>query len=473
MKIAVIGAGYVGLTTAACFAEVGHEVFCAENKPEKLAALNSGQMPLFEPYLAGMLAKSRKLGRLRFGATEEAAAGCEALFICVGTPLSETGEVDVSAVESVARTVSQVAHGYRLVVQKSTVPVGSCTRLNETLAAHRPASNGHAPLRWDVVSNPEFLREGSAVADFLHPDRIVIGADNPEAAQAVRRIYGPILRREFACPVHGVRHDGEQETPLVVTGARTAEMIKHAANSFLAMKVSFINMVADLCEVAEADVEEVVKGIGLDHRIGPAFLKPGIGFGGSCFPKDVQGFIQVAEQFGCDFSLLKVVEQINARRVEQFAAGIQDELGALRSKRIGVWGLAFKPDTDDVRNSPAVAVARRLLAEGAVIQVYDPEAMENAGRELAGALFCRDAYQAAFGAEALLALTAWDEFLQADLSRVREDMLRPLIFDGRNMFSAEKLAALGFKCRQIGRIGHTASASRAAAREEARLGATR
>lgn len=473
MKIAVIGAGYVGLTTAACFAEIGHDVFCAENKPDKLAALNSGQLPLFEPYLAEMLANNRDLGRLRFGTTEEAAAACEALFICVGTPLNEAGEVDISAVESVARTISQVSHGYRLIVQKSTVPVGSCGRLNEMLEGRRPASNGHAPLRWDVVSNPEFLREGSAVADFLHPDRIVIGADNPEAAEAVQRIYGPILQREFACPVHDARHHGEPATPLVVANTRTAEMIKHTANSFLAMKVSFVNMVADLCEAAEADMEKVVEGIGLDHRIGPAFLKPGIGFGGSCFPKDVQGFIQVAEQFGCDFSLLKVVEQINAQRIDQFVDRIKDELGALRDKRIGVWGLAFKPDTDDIRNSPAVAIARRLLIEDAEVRVYDPEAMENVRRELPDAIFCRDAYQAAFGAEALLALTAWGEFLQADLSRVREDMLRPLIFDGRNMFSAEKLVTLGFRYHQIGRIGHTVSASGATPREEARLGAAR
>lgn len=470
MKIAVIGAGYVGLTTAVCFAEVGHDVFCAENKPDKLAALQSGRMPLFEPYLPEMIAKNRELGRLRFGTTEQAVAECEILFICVGTPLNDAGEVDLSAVESVARTISQAAHGYRLIVQKSTVPVGSCGHLNEMLASRRPASNGHAPLRWDIVSNPEFLREGSAVADFLHPDRIVIGSDNSEAAEVVQRIYHPILRREFDCPIHAAKHDDEHPTPLVIANTRTAEMIKHTANSFLAMKVSFINMVADLCEAAEADVERVVEGIGLDHRIGPAFLKPGIGFGGSCFPKDVQGFIQVAEQFGCDFALLKEVEQINTQRVERFVARVKEELGTLQGKRIGVWGLAFKPDTDDIRNSPAVAIVRRLVDDGAVVRAYDPEAMENARRELPDEIFCGGLYEAAKDAEALLALTAWDEFLQAELSRVREDMLRPLIFDGRNMFPADSVAALGFT--HI-RIGCAASAPNIAEQAEARVGAAR
>ncbi|MGH9403068.1 MAG: UDP-glucose dehydrogenase family protein [Terriglobia bacterium] len=451
MKIAVIGAGYVGLTTAACLAEVGHNVFCAESQPEKLISLKAGQMPLFEPYLEDLIAKNRDSRRLQFGPTEEAVAACEILFICVGTPLTGTGEVDVSAVERVAQTISQTAHGYRLIVQKSTVPVGSCSQLHELLAKNLPARNGHSAFHWDVVANPEFLCEGSAVEDFLHPSRIVIGADNPEAAETLKGIYSYILQGKFACPIHGARHDGEQPAPLVIADTRTAELIKHTANSFLAMKVSFVNMVADLCEAAGGDIEKVIEGIGLDQRIGPAFLKPGIGFGGSCFPKDVQGFIQVAEKFGCDFSLLKEVERINAERVGRFLAKIKDELGDLRGKKIGVWGLAFKPNTDDIRNSPSIAIVRRLLAEGAEIQAYDPQAIGRAKQELPDVFFCRDAYEAAVGAEALLALTAWDEFSSADLSRVRADMLRPLIFDGRNMFSEEKLTALGFAHIRVGR----------------------
>lgn len=451
MEIAVIGAGYVGLTTAACLAEIGHAIFCAEIRSDKLAALKTGQMPLFEPYLAEMVAKNHDLGRLQFGSTEEAVTACEILFICVGTPLTATGEVDVSAIENVARTISQTAHGYRLIVQKSTVPVGSCSSLHELLARNRPAGNGSTPFRWDVIANPEFLREGSAVKDFLHPDRIVIGVDSPTAAETLKRIYDPILRREFTCPIHGAQHDDEPPVPLVVADTRTAELIKHTANSFLAMKVSFINMVADLCEAAEGDIEKVIEGIGLDHRIGSAFLKPGIGFGGSCFPKDVQGFIQVAEKFGCDFSLLKEVERINTERVDRLLAKVKGELGDLRGKRIGAWGLAFKPDTDDIRNSPAIAIVRCLLAEGAKVQVYDPQAMDKAKTEISNAIFCSDAYDAAAGAEALLTLTAWDEFLNADLARVRADMLRPLIFDGRNMFPEERLAALGFTQNRVGR----------------------
>lgn len=451
MKIAVIGAGYVGLTTAACLAEVGHNVFCAENRSDKLKALESGRMPLFEPYLENLITKNRASRRLEFGSTEEAVAACETLFICVGTPLTSTGEVDVSAVEGVAQTIRQAARGYRLVVQKSTVPIGSCGRLHELLGKNRPAKNGHSSFHWDVVANPEFLREGSAVQDFLHPDRIVIGADNAAAAEALKHIYSPILQREFTCPIHRVRHGSERPVPLVTADTQTAELIKHTANSFLAMKVSFVNMVADLCEAAGGNIEKVIEGIGLDHRIGPAFLKPGIGFGGSCFPKDVQGFIKVAEKFGCDFSLLKEVERINAECVDLFLAKIKSQLGDLRGKRIGVWGLAFKADTDDVRNSPAVAIVRRLLAEGAQMQVYDPEAMDNAKQELPDAIFCSNAYEAAAGTEALLALTAWNEFLSVDFSRVREDIVRPLIFDGRNMFSGEKLASLGFAHSSVGR----------------------
>ncbi|MDE3180560.1 MAG: UDP-glucose/GDP-mannose dehydrogenase family protein [Acidobacteriota bacterium] len=444
MRIAVIGAGYVGLTTAACLAEIGEHVFCAESNPEKLGALERGELPLFEPHLGDLIAKSRHAGRLEFGLTEDAVSACEVLFICVGTPLDENGEVDVSAVEQVASTVSRCAHGYRLIIQKSTVPVGSCSELNELLSSSRSPANGSAAFHWDVVANPEFLREGSAIQDFLHPDRIVIGAENNAAAEAVREIYRPIIERGFNCPVHGVRHANEQPVPVVIADTQSAELIKHTANSFLAMKISFINMVADLCEAVGGDVQKVVEGIGLDHRIGPAFLKPGIGFGGSCFPKDVQGFIQVAEKFGCDFSLLKEVEKINQNRVDRFVAKVKEALGGLRRKKLGVWGLAFKPNTDDIRNSPAIAIVRRLIAEGAEIQAYDPQAMKNAGRELPEAHYRADAYAAAAGSDALLVLTDWAEFLDCQWDRVRAIMQHPLVIDGRNMFSPAALAQHGF-----------------------------
>jgi len=443
MEIGVIGAGYVGLTTAACLAETGHNVFCADNNAEKLRALQAGQMPLFEPYLEDLARKNRDARRLRFGSTEEAVSACDTLFICVGTPLGEDGEVDVSAIEQVAQTISQTAHGYRLVIQKSTVPVGSCRPLHELLGKNRPAKNGHSALRWDIVANPEFLREGSAVQDFLHPDRIVVGAENPEAVESLKAIYRPIVQRDFVCPIHGARHEGEKPVPVVVADTQSAELIKHTANSFLAMKVSFINMVADLCEAVGGDIEKVVEGIGLDHRIGPSFLRPGIGFGGSCFPKDVQGFINVAEKFGCDFSLLKEVEKINTQRVGRFVAKVKEALGDLKEKKIGVWGLAFKPNTDDIRNSPAIAIVRRLLAEGAVVQAYDPQAMSKSRSDLPEVRYCRDAYEAATAAEALLVLTEWAEFRSADWDRLRGLMIQPLIIDGRNMCSTSEMASHG------------------------------
>lgn len=473
MRIAVIGAGYVGLTTAACLGAIGHDVFCAENNAERLAALCSGKFPLFEPYLDELINEGRRAGRLEFGSTETAVAACEAIFICVGTPLGADGEVDLSAVELVARTIRQSAHGYRLIIQKSTVPVGSSRELDRLLAAGPPARNGSAPLEWDVVANPEFLREGSAVEDFLHPDRVVIGAESTIAVEALQAIYRPIIACDFECPVHRVRHCGGSEPAVVVTDTQSAELIKHTANSFLAMKISFINMVSDLCDAVGGDVRKVAEGIGLDQRIGPAFLRPGIGFGGSCFPKDVQGFIHVAEKHGCNFSLLKEVERINQDRVDRFVARVKQALlaepavatasaspistvnvtpafipvnarvqsttaPALKGKTIGVWGLAFKPNTDDVRNSPAIAIVRRLLDDGAQIRAYDPEAMKNAEREVPGTHFCEDAFQAAVGADALLLLTEWQEFLDIDLERVYTLMAHPLVLDGRNVLSSQR-----------------------------------
>lgn len=484
MRIAVIGAGYVGITTAACLATIGHLVYCAENNPERLAALRSGRLPLFEPCLAELVGQNRSANRLGFGSTEAAVAACEAIFICVGTPLGADGEVDLSAVELAARTVRRSAHGYRLIVQKSTVPVGTSREIDRLLAANLSESNGREPLRWDVAASPEFLREGSAVADFLHPDRVIIGAESERAARALRAIYDPIITHDFDCPVHGVRHRGEKHVPVVVTDTQSAELIKHTANSFLAMKISFINMVSDLCEAVGGDVQKVVEGIGLDQRIGPAFLRPGIGFGGSCFPKDVQGFIHVAEKHGCNFSLLKEVERINQDRVDRFVAKVKRALlaappgaaadttaavsaekgiassheilrrgaarralavadvqheSSLKGKTIGVWGLAFKPDTDDIRNSPAVAIVRRLLDEGAQIRAYDPQAMKNAERELPDAHYCGDAYEAAVGADALLVLTEWREFSEIDLERVYPLMVHPLVIDGRSALSSQQI----------------------------------
>jgi UDPglucose 6-dehydrogenase len=446
MKISVIGAGYVGLTTGACLAELGHEVFCAEADTQRLAGLQNGNMPFFEPFLEEMVERNRAASRLKFGSTEEAIDRGQAIFICVGTPPLDNGEADLSTIEDVARTIAKHAQSYKLVIEKSTVPVQTGRRLRQYLAHHKMSH-----LQHDVVSNPEFLREGSAVEDFFHPDRIVIGVEEERAGEQMKEIYRPVLEQNFACPVHqDCNH--EKEPRFLVTDTNSAELIKHASNSFLATKISFINMVADLCEAAGADITKVSEGIGMDPRIGSYFLRPGIGFGGFCFPKDLQAFVRIAEKFGCDFSLLREVERINHARIERFIEKLTKELGVLRGKKVAVWGLAFKPDTDDVRFAPALSIIRQLLAEGAIVQAYDPQAMEKARRELPQIAYCRDVYEAAEGAEAVLVLTEWGEFCDVDWPRLHSVMDRALIVDGRNALPLEQVAAHGFQYQGIGGV---------------------
>lgn len=446
MDISVIGAGYVGLTTAACLAELGHNVFCAEADTHKLAKLLAGELPFYEPFLDQVVARGCATGRLKFGTTDEAIDRGHAIFICVGTPPLENGEADLSAIEGVARVIAKRAHGYRLLIEKSTVPVQTGCQLRKHLGLH---NSNH--LKFDVVSNPEFLREGSAVEDFFHPDRIVVGVDGERAAEQMREIYHPVLDQTMTCPVHPECAD-RKRPQFVVTDTNSAELIKHASNSFLALKISYINMVADLCETAGADISKVAEGIGLDPRIGPSFLRPGIGFGGFCFPKDLQAFVRIAEKFGCDFSLLKEVERINQSRVDRFVDKVKKELWVLRGKKICVWGVAFKPDTDDVRFAPAISIMRKLLAEGAKIRAWDPEAMDKARIELSEVLYCQDVYEAAEGADAILLLTEWEEFRSVDWTRLATLVERPLLIDGRNMFSCDDVTANGFQYVGIGGI---------------------
>jgi UDPglucose 6-dehydrogenase len=446
MKLSVIGAGYVGLTTAACLAQVGHDVFCSESDREKLNKLNNGIMPLFEPHLEDVINAARKSGRLHFGSTDEAIAWGQAIFICVGTPPLPNGDADLSAIEGVARAIAKSASGYRLVIEKSTVPVQTGAQLQKHLSVH----NRNA-LRFDVASNPEFLREGSSVEDFLHPDRIVIGADSPRAEELLREIYEPILSQNFVCPVHS--DCPKRKDPIfLATDTNSAELIKHASNSFLAMKISFINMVANLCEVVGADVTKVAQGMGLDPRIGASFLNPGIGFGGFCFPKDVQAFIRIAEKSGCDFSLLKEVEKINQNRIERFVEKLRKELWVLRGKKIAVWGLAFKPNTDDVRFAPSIALLNSLQGEGAIVSAYDPEAMDKAKAQIPNVNYCADPYEAAQGAEAILIVTEWDEFRQVDWRRLAKIVERTLIIDGRNTLSPQDVASNGFQYIGVGGV---------------------
>jgi len=444
MEIGVIGAGYVGLTTAACLAETGHNVFCAESNTQKLSLLQQGGLPFFEPGLELLVSRNRMSGRLSFSTTPEAIERGETIFICVGTPPLDNGEADLTAIESVAREIGQHARSRRLVIEKSTVPVQTGRQLQKHLGLYNRGGGA-----FDVASNPEFLREGSAVEDFFHPDRIVVGVERPGVAEEIEKIYQPILEGRFECPVHP--SCTPQPVKFLITDINSAELVKHASNSFLAMKVSFINLISELCEATGADISKVAEGIGLDRRIGSAFLRPGIGFGGFCFPKDLQAFVRIAEKFGVDFSLLREAERINLRRVDLFVEKVKSELWVLRGKRIGIWGLAFKPNTDDIRYAPPLAIARRLLSEGATVSAYDPQAMIKSKDELPQIKYCDDAYEAARGAEALLVLTEWDEFSNVDLDRVRDLMERPFIADGRNMFSPETVAGHGFRYVGIGR----------------------
>jgi len=446
MKISVIGAGYVGLTTAACLAQIGHDVFCGESDIEKLHTLQAGVMPFFEPHLEDVIADSRKSGRLTFGSTEEAIEWGQAIFICVGTPPLGNGDADLSAIEVVARMIAKRAVGYRLIVEKSTVPVQTGAQLRKHLAVHRTQK-----LDYDVASNPEFLREGTSVEDFLHPDRIVVGVESQRATDLLREIYLPVIDQKIVCPIHS--ECPQRKAPrFLVTDTNSSELIKHASNSFLAMKISFINMVSDLCEAAGADISKVAEGIGLDPRIGSSFLQPGIGFGGFCFPKDLQAFVRIAEKFGCDFALLKEVERINQSRVDLLVEKIKKELWVLRNKKICVWGLAFKPNTDDVRFAPALSIIRRLLAEGAHIQAYDPEAMDKARKEIPEVAYCQDVYEAARGAEAIVLLTEWEEFRKVDWTHLSTVVERALIIDGRNTLSRDDVTTHGFQYVGIGGV---------------------
>lgn len=445
MKIAVIGAGYVGLTTAACLAQIGHDVFCGESDSGKLQKLQDGVMPFFEPNLEKVVEEGRRAGRLKLGTTEEAIVWGKAIFICVGTPPLPNGDADLSYIESTARSISKYADGYRLIVEKSTVPVQTGDQLRKHLAMYRSRN-----LDYEVASNPEFLREGSAVHDFLHPDRIVIGVESTRAEELLREIYEPIIRRKFVCPLHR-DCSSPMENVFLVTDTNSAEMIKHASNSFLAMKISFINMVADLCEVVGADIGKVSEGMGLDPRIGNSFLNAGIGFGGFCFPKDVQAFIRIAEKSGCNFALLREVEKINQQRIVSFAEKVRQELWSIRGKKIGIWGLAFKPNTDDIRFSPSLEIARLLMSEGAEVSAYDPQASEKAKAEQPSINYCRTPYEAAERADAILLVTEWDEFSRIDWQRVRGLMERPLVIDGRNALNPNEIARFGFHYVSVGR----------------------
>ncbi|MGH9417210.1 MAG: UDP-glucose dehydrogenase family protein [Terriglobales bacterium] len=454
MKLCVIGTGYVGLTTGACLAAIGHEVVCTDADAAKIAALNQGQVPIFEERLPEVIAQARAEGRLRFTADQDAALqSADTIFICVGTPPDADGKANLAAVEAVVRQIAQQAQGYRLIVSKSTVPVHTGDQIKRVLANHgrRP---GPGNPEFDVASNPEFLREGTGVYDFFHPDRIVIGCDSERAATRLREVYRPVLEGTCECGWHGqpAAGCGWKAPGWVATNINSAELIKHASNSFLSLKISYANAIADVCELADADAAEVLRGLGLDRRIGAEFLRPGIGFGGFCFPKDLSAFVEMTAELGYDFRLLREVQAINAHRVQQFVHKVREELWVVEGKTLGVLGLAFKAGTDDTRLSPAHAVVREMLRLGAHIRAYDPQASERSRRELpAGIHYCASAEEVAEGAEAVLILTEWPQFRQADWEAMGGRMAQRIVVDGRNLFAPGELERLGFRYRGLGR----------------------
>ncbi len=448
MRITIIGCGYVGLVTGACFAEAGHNVVCTDNDAAKIERLNNGQIPIYEPHLDQLVTTNRQEGRLTF--TDDASNAVRssvAIFICVGTPPLENGDADLSAIDSVARMIATESESSKLVIEKSTVPVQTGQKLKQALAVY----GRNTGVSFRIASNPEFLREGTAVEDFLHPDRIVVGVDDDSAEQQLREIYQPILEGKFNCPVHVPRCSPHEQPPFLVTTINSAELIKHASNSFLALKISYANAIADLCDRLGANVEEVTRAMGLDPRISPDFLRAGLGFGGFCFPKDIQAFIRLAERAGMDFALLKEAERINKQRIDRFVEKARNSLWVIKDKRIGVLGLAFKPNTDDIRFAPGIELIRRFLAEGAVISAYDPAAMEKTRAIFPQISYKRNPYETAQEADALLVVTEWKEFCGLDWERIHRSMARPLVIDGRNLLEPAAMTRLGFEYHSFGR----------------------
>jgi len=433
MKIAVIGTGYVGLVTAAGLSEFGHRVTGTDKDSAKIQKILAGGLPIYEPGLDELVRKNTAGGRLDFNAdVGETIGRSDVIFVCVGTPQDEAGRADMSQIEEVSRMIAENLTGYKLVVEKSTVPVKTSLWIKRVISLYKKSDED-----FDVASNPEFLREGAAVSDFLNPDRIIIGVETDRARDVLARIYEPFRDR------------------LLVTNIDTAELIKHASNSFLAMKISYINMISDLCEKTDADVEQVALGMGLDPRIGKPFLKAGLGYGGSCFPKDIQALVKIGEDLGVDMNLLKEADRVNQARIGNLVNKIKNALWILKDKTIAVLGLAFKPETDDIREASSIKVIAELLKEGSHLRLYDPKAAENMKgvfpEEPPRVTYCRDPYRAAEDSHALLIVTEWDEFRSLDLPRIRGLMKNPIIIDGRNIYDPAEVRGLGFEYYCAGR----------------------
>jgi UDPglucose 6-dehydrogenase len=449
VRLAVIGCGYVGLVTGACLAAAGHELYCTDIDLKRIDQLKAGQVPIFEQHLEEVLKRAVAEHRIWYTADAgEAIRAAEVIFICVGTPPKESGEADLAAIDHVARQVAQEARSSKLVVEKSTVPALTGVQLQKALAAYSRGGD----LKFQVASNPEFLREGTAVEDFFHPDRIVVGVEDEVSASQLREIYRPILEKKFHCPVHSGKCP-TSTTELLVTTINSAELIKHASNSFLALKISYANVIADLCERIGADVEEVTHAMGLDPRIGTQFLKAGLGFGGFCFPKDIQAFIHLSASVGVDFEILKAAERVNKQRIDRYYEKIRKALWVVKGKRVAVLGLAFKANTDDIRFAPALELIRRLLEEGAQVHACDPQAMARTKSVFPQVAYFEDPYEALKHVDAALACTEWQIFRQLDWERAAKLMERRLVIDGRNLYSPAKMEQLGIEYYSFGRPG--------------------
>jgi UDPglucose 6-dehydrogenase len=431
MNIAVVGTGYVGLVVGACFAENGNTVVCVDKDATKVRALQKGKIPIYEPGLEELVKRNRQEGRLTFTTTlPRAVRAAQVLFIAVGTPEAEDGSADLQHVLGVARDIARAMNGYKVIVDKSTVPVGTAEKVRE--AIRRETTHP-----FSVVSNPEFLKQGAAVDDFLRPDRVVIGADDPRGAEVMRELYAPFTRTG---------------APIMVMDTASAELCKYAANAMLATRISFMNEVAHVCEQYGANVDEVRRAVASDKRIGAAFLFPGVGYGGSCFPKDVKAILKFSKDKGYTFRILDAVEQVNAAQKQLLVTKMQRHLGSLKGKTIAVWGLAFKPRTDDMREAPAITIIRALLAQGAKVQAYDPEATDVAKRIFGNAItYARKSYEALVGADAMALVTEWNEFREPDFARMRKLMKAPIVFDGRNIYNPQQMKGHGFTYFSIGR----------------------
>ena len=429
MNISIIGVGYVGLVTGACFAKLGHKVICMDEDLRKIKILKKGDVPFYEPGLKELISEVKNKGFISFTTNiKEAINNSDVIFICVGTPATDDGSADLSAVEKVAAQIGINLNKYRLIVEKSTVPVQTGAKIKRTIELMIKKN-----VDFDVASNPEFLRGGTAIKDFLYPDRIIIGVENERSEKILRDIYKGI------------------DAPILVTSVQSAEIIKHASNSFLATKISFINAVSVICERTGADVKEVAYGMGLDKRIGPDFLNAGIGFGGSCFPKDLKAFIKIAESLGYNFGLLKEVLKINEEAREDFVKKIEDILWNLKDKKIVVMGLSFKPDTDDIRDAPSITIVGKLIEKGAKIFAYDPQGMRKFKELFPNINYIKDFYKDIVDADAIVFLTEWEEFKEIDLKRIKNLMKTPVIIDGRNIFEPDKLKEMGFIYKCVGR----------------------